>query len=75
MSHKRMVVVTARPEPDTRTTRATATANAATTEQLGATTCALQQMADAGFELPPITTNLFSDKTECTSDPEHPLAG
>lgn len=48
---------------------------AETTEQADAAYRALDQMAAAGFELPPVTIYMHSDRADCSSDPNRVLNG
>jgi hypothetical protein len=54
---------------------ATTAVHAETREQSDTANWALDQMAAAGFELPPVTIYMHSDRADCSSDPNRVLNG
>ena len=62
------------PEPVPAPVYATAI-HAETNEQNETAEWALEQMAAAGFELPPVTIYMHSDRADCSSDPNRLLNG
>jgi hypothetical protein len=53
----------------------TTSIHAETQEQNDTAEWALEQMAAAGFELPPLTIHMHSDRADCSSDPNRVLNG
>lgn len=63
------------PEIETAAKTFTTSVHAETQEQEDTATRALEQMAAAGFELPPVTIYMHSDRADCSSDPNRVLNG